>query len=171
MRIKNSTLNDINSIFKLYKIASDYQKAKETVVVWPDFERELVENEIIQNRQFKLTIDGEIACVWAVAFKDDQIWENSKNDKAIYIHRIATNPEFRGQEFVTKIVNWAKIYAAKNEVDFIRLDTVGHNTKLISYYEKAGFNFLGMFTLNNSKGLPDHYHNQPAALFQIEVNK
>lgn len=171
MTIKNSTFQDIDGIFKLYKIASNYQRVKKTVVVWPDFDRELVENEITESRQFKLIIDGEIACVWAVALKDDQIWENSENDKAIYIHRIATNPEFRGQYFVAKIVNWAKIYAAKNEIDFIRLDTLGYNTKLIAYYEKAGFNFLGMFTLNNTEGLPAHYHHQSAALFQIEVNK
>ena len=170
MTIKNSTNKDIDDIFMLYKNASEYQKAKKTVVVWPDFKRELVETEIKENRQFKLLIEGEIACVWAITFRDEQIWETSKNDKAIYIHRIATNPKYRGQDFVTKIVNWAKHYASKNEIDFIRLDTLGHNVRLIDYYKKAGFNFLGMFVLNNTHGLPDHYHNQPAALFEIQIN-
>ena len=170
MTIKYSTSKDIEDIFKLYKMASEYQKAKKTVVVWPDFKRELVETEIKENRQFKLIIEDQIACVWAITFNDEQIWESSKNDKAIYIHRIATNPKFRGQDFVSKIVNWTKHYASKNEIDFIRLDTLGHNIKLIAYYKKAGFDFLGMFALNNTQGLPDHYHNQPAALFQIQLN-
>ena len=171
MTIINATLTDIDTIFELYKIASNYQKTKKTVVVWPDFEREMVISEIKENRQFKLLINNNVACVWAIAFKDEQIWETSKNDNAIYIHRIATNPEFRGQQFVSKIVAWAKDYAKTNTIDYIRLDTLGNNTSLINYYKKSGFDFLGMFDLKNTAGLPDHYHNQPACLFQIELDK
>ena len=171
MTITNATLTDIDTIFELYKIASDYQKTKKTVVVWPDFEREMVVSEIKENRQFKLIINNTVACVWAIAFKDEQIWETSKNDNAIYIHRIATNPEFRGQQFVSKIVAWAKDYAKTNTIDYIRLDTLGNNTSLINYYKKSGFDFLGMFDLKNTAGLPDHYHNQPACLFQIQLEQ
>ncbi|AUC76423.1 GNAT family N-acetyltransferase [Olleya sp. Bg11-27] len=171
MTIQNATINDIEDIFKLYKIASDYQKTKKTVVVWPDFERQLVATEIKENRQFKLIINNTIACVWAITFKDDQIWETSQNDNAMYIHRIATNPEFRGQHFVTKIVDWAKGYASIKAIDYIRLDTLGNNTGLIAYYKQSGFDFLGIFDLKNTNGLPEHYHNQPACLFQIQLSK
>ena len=81
MTIQNATINDIEDIFKLYKIASDYQKTKKTVVVWPDFERQLVATEIKENRQFKLVINNTIACVWAITFRDDQIWETSQNNQ------------------------------------------------------------------------------------------
>lgn len=171
MTITNATLTDIDTIFELYKIASDYQKTKKTVVVWPDFERKMVVSEIQENRQFKLIINNTVACVWAIAFKDEQIWETSKDDNAIYIHRIATNPKFRGQQFVSKIVAWAKDYAKINAIDYIRLDTLGNNTDLIDYYKKSGFDFLGMFDLKNTDGLPDHYHNQPACLFQIQLEQ
>lgn len=170
MIIQNSNIEDIDSIFDLYKRASNYQKAKKTVVVWPEFERLLVKNEIKENRQWKLIINDSIACVWATTFQDEQIWEKRNNDNAIYIHRIATNPEFRGQNFVSIIVDWAKKYGATHKIDYIRLDTLGNNTKLIEYYIKSGFTFLGMFDLKNTKGLPSHYHNQPACLFEIKLN-
>ena len=54
MIIINSTIKDIDEIFRLYKIATEYQRAKKTVVVWPEFERQLVETEIAENRQWKL---------------------------------------------------------------------------------------------------------------------
>lgn len=171
MKIQNSQKQDIDSIFKLYKIASNYQKTIKAIVVWPDFEIDMVEAEIEQNLQFKLIINNKIACIWAIAYNDEQIWEKSKNDKAIYIHRIATNPEFRGQNFVTIIANWAKEYAQKQELDYVRLDTLGNNVKLIEHYKSSGFTFLGLFTLNNTKGLPSHYHNQPICLFEIKLNK
>ncbi|MEP6713042.1 MAG: GNAT family N-acetyltransferase [Ferruginibacter sp.] len=169
MRIENSTSEDIPEIFRLYRIASEYQKTKQGVVVWPAFERQLVETEIAQDRQWKLIIDEEIACVWATTFSDEQIWEQRNADAAVYIHRIATNPNLRGKNFVSIIVAWAKDYAKNKSKDFVRLDTLGNNTKLIDHYARAGFSFLGMFDLKDTKGLPDHYHNIPACLFEIKL--
>ena len=169
MTIENCTAADIDEIFRLYAIASAYQRSKKTVVVWPTFERLLVETEIAENRQWKLLIDGQIACVWATTFSDEQIWEERNADAAVYIHRIATNPAFRGNHFVTSIVQWAKAHAREHHKDFVRLDTLGHNVKLIAYYTSAGFHFLGMFDLKDTKGLPDHYHNVPACLFEIKL--
>lgn len=171
MEIKNSTIDDIDEIFKLYKIASNYQKAKKKVVVWPDFKRSLVESEIKENRQWKMIIDYEIACVWAITFQDEQIWEEKNKDNAIYIHRIATNPNFRGNNFVGKIVDWAKEYAKSINKQYVRLDTLGNNIRLIDHYKNAGFEFLGMFDLKNTDTLPEHYQGVPACLFEIDLNK
>ena len=170
MQVENSTADDISEIFRLYSIATEYQKAKKTVVVWPEFDRQLVETEIEEQRQWKLIIDNKIACVWAVTFSDEQIWGERNKDAAIYIHRIATNPDFRGRNFVANIVNWAKSYAKKINKDFVRLDTLGNNTKLIEHYKNAGFDFLGLFNLANTEGLPGHYqNNDPACLFEIKL--
>ena len=169
MKIENCVPEDIDEIFRLYKIASEYQKSKQTVVVWPEFKKQLVETEIAENRQWKLIIDEKIACVWATTFNDEQIWEERNTDAAIYIHRIATNPNFRGKNFVAIIVEWAREYAKSKGKNFVRLDTLGNNTKLIEHYTNAGFRFLGMFDLKNTNGLPDHYHNVPACLFEIQL--
>ncbi len=169
MKIENSNSSDIEEIFRLYKIAADYQTQIKALVIWPSFERELVETEIAEQRQWKLIIDGQVACVWATTFTDEQIWEERNADAAIYIHRIATNPNFRGKNFVAIIVDWAKQHAKDNHKNFVRLDTLGNNTKLIQHYTAAGFAFLGMFGLKNTDGLPAHYHNQPAALFEIKL--
>jgi GNAT superfamily N-acetyltransferase len=169
MKIENCSTKDIDEIFRLYKVAADYQRSKQTVVVWPEFDRQLVETEIAENRQWKLIIDGQIACVWATTFSDEQIWEERNADAAVYIHRIATDPNFRGNKFISLIVAWAKEYAKAHHKDFVRLDTLGNNVKLIEHYTAAGFRFLGMLDLKNTKGLPDHYHDVPACLFEIKL--
>src|SRR5690606_34732740 len=139
MNIENSNLTDISEIFRLYKLATDFQKLKFPGNQWPVFEKELINKEVIENRQFKLIINNEIACVWAITFSDAQIWEEKENNSSIYIHRIATNPEFRGQNFVQKIVDWAKDYAVDKNKEYIRMDTCGKNEKLINHYKKCGF--------------------------------
>jgi len=168
MRIENSTAKDIDEIFRLYGIATAYMKSKKKVA-WPEFERSMVEREIVENRQWKLLIDGQIACVWATAYDDPQIWQERNVDPSVYIHRIATNPDFRGQNFVKKIVDWTKEHALQKDKKFIRMDTVGENYGLINHYKKCGFDFLGLLKLDNTEGLPGHYHNATVSLFQIEI--
>jgi len=118
-----------------------------------------------------MLIDGQIACVWATTFSDPQIWEDKNNDPAVYIHRIATNPDFRGQNFVTAIVTWAKDYAKAHHKHFVRLDTIGENRGLINHYQKSGFNYLGLFDLKNTDQLPAHYHNAAVSLFELTINE
>ena len=169
MQILNSTISDIPEIFRLYRIASDHQRAKQTVVVWPEFEKELVETEVKENRQWKLLINEKIACVWTITFSDEKIREERNADAAVYIHRIATDPDFRGNKFVKIIVAWARHYAKDNGKDFIRLDTLGNNTRLIDYYTHAEFTFPGFFYLKNTEGLLSHYHGVPACLFEMKL--
>jgi ribosomal protein S18 acetylase RimI-like enzyme len=170
MNFKIENSNNIEEIFRLYKIATEFQKTRFTVH-WPEFDKKLIENEISENRQWKIVVEGKIACVWATTFNDPQIWGEKRNEEpSVYIHRIATNPDFRGQNLVGEIVEWAKIYAQENQKQFIRMDTVGNNQGLINYYTKCGFDFLGLSKLINTEGLPAHYDNATVSLFQITIN-
>jgi GNAT superfamily N-acetyltransferase len=167
-QIQNSNIDDIDEIFRLYKIATDFQKTRFTNH-WPEFDRKLIETEISENRQWKIVADGKIACVWATTFDDPQIWEERNEDPSVYIHRIATNPDFRGQNLVEQIVKWVKIFAIENHKQFVRMDTVGDNPGLINHYTKCGFDFLGLLKLKHTEGLPAHYHNATVSLFQLVV--
>ncbi|VAW11303.1 Acetyltransferase, GNAT family [hydrothermal vent metagenome] len=167
--ITNSTQQDIIEIFRLYELATVFQKIKFPENQWPKFDKGLIATEIKENRQFKYLIDDEIACIWAVTFSDPQIWEDKENDFSIYIHRIATNPDFRGNNFVEKIVEWSKNYAQKHDKRFIRMDTCGKNEGLIRHYSNCGFDFLGIKKLKDTSELPSHYHNADVCFFEIEL--
>ena len=168
MIIQNSTIDDIDEIFRLYAIATDFQKTK-FFVHWPEFKQELIETEIRESRQWKMMIDGGVACIWATTFSDPQIWGDRDRDPALYIHRIATNPDFRGNNFVTRIVEWAEQYARENDKSYIRMDTIGENMGLIEHYQKCGFEYLEYFKLDSIEGLPDHYALADACLFEIKL--
>jgi len=168
MDITNSTIADIDEIFRLYHMATRYQQSK-NAVCWPQFERSLIETEIAEGRQWKLTAGDAIACVWATTFSDPLIWEEKNKDPAVYIHRIAVNPAFRGMHLVNQIVGWAKTYAAASHKQFIRLDTVGENKGLTKHYTASGFKFLGISKLHHTAGLPAHYDNASVSLFELPL--
>ena len=166
--IQNTVIGDIDGVFRLYRGATELQKEK-GVVQWPVFDRGLIETEIAEKRQWKIVIDNTIACVWSMAFDDPQIWGERDGDAAIYIHRIATNLMFRGNNLVGEIVEFMEGYARANQKRFIRMDTVGENRGLIAYYTKCGFEFLGLSRLTDTDGLPAHYHNATVCLFQMDI--
>ena len=170
MEIKNCSLTDTDTILALYNDAMNLQ-TKKNMVVWPKFERSFIEKEINEERQWKLIIDDKIACNWAITFDDKEIWGKRDNNNSIYIHRIATHPHFRGNRFIDVIVLWAKAYALSREKEFVRLDTLGNNTKLIQHYTSAGFDFLGITKLTDTKNLPAHYQKEPnCCRFEMAIN-
>ena len=167
IEVKNSQLLDIDTIFDFYDMAVAHQK-KVFNKHWQGFSRELVETEITDNRQFKILVDGEVACVFAVTFNDQLIWGDRDHD-SIYIHRIVTHPAYRGYSFVKEIIKWAKGYAATNGIKYIRMDTWADNEKLLAYYTGCGFEFVGVVTLEKSEDLPKHYEGISLSLFEITV--
>ena len=171
MNLIKSENSDLDEIFILYRSAADLMRDKAVVTVWPEFDREMVISELLEGRQWKGVIDGKSACVWAVGYSDPQIWGERDADPSVYIHRIATRPEFRGKGLVSKIVDWARDHAKSKNLKYIRMDTVGENHGLISHYRKHGFDFLGLSKLGDTAGLPAHYHNATVSLFQIELEQ
>ncbi|MBQ4820968.1 GNAT family N-acetyltransferase [Aquimarina sp. MMG016] len=171
MNILNCSIDDTDDILALYEEARRLQILK-NMVVWPVFEKSLVEKEIAAQRQWKIIVDDVIACNWAVAFEDKEIWGDRDKQDAIYIHRICTNPDLRGNRYINTIVEWAKNYAIQNGKHFIRLDTLGNNTKLIAHYTSAGFRFLGIHRLTETDNLPEHYQREPdCCLFELEITQ
>ncbi|MCX7547265.1 GNAT family N-acetyltransferase [Xanthomarina sp. F1114] len=168
MKILKSTLEDINDIFKLYDDATSYQK-KVNNKSWRGFSRSLVEQEIDENRHFKIIEGKELACTFLIAFKNPVIWEDAGHDNAIYLHRIATNSNFRGQGYVKKIVAWTIQYAKEKNIDFVRLDTHSGNEKINTYYKSCGFTYKGIKSIEWTSDLPEHYKDGPFSLFEIAL--
>jgi len=168
MIILHSTLEDLDSIFKIYDDATAYQK-KQTINYWKGFERSLVKKEIEEQRQYKIIVDGEIACVFVITYADPLIWKERDVDPSIYIHRIATNPSFRGSSFVKQIIEWAKVHAKETGKEFIRMDTTAGNDKLNNYYFNCGFEDKGITLMGFEEELPLHYRGGSLNLFEIKL--
>jgi hypothetical protein len=52
MEISNSTEEDLNEIFRLYDLATGFQRVRFPQNQWPRFEKSLIEREIAEHRQF-----------------------------------------------------------------------------------------------------------------------
>ncbi len=168
MQIVNSTAADIDTIFAFYDMAVAHQK-KVFNKHWQGFNLALITQEVKENRQYKILVEGEVACIFAVTFNDPEIWGEKDLQPSIYIHRIATHTGFRGQGFVNKIIDWAKTYAKQHQIEYIRMDTWADNDKLLAYYTRCGFTHVGLIEVTPNSGLPKHYEGISLNLFEIKV--
>lgn len=166
--ISNSNLNDLPTIFEFYDFAVQHQK-KVGAQEWKGFDQDVVRREISDHRQYKVEIDGQVACVFMVTFSDPEIWLERSKDKAIYLHRIVTHPDFRGLGFIKHITDWAYNYSKNNTLDFIRMDTWADNPKLVNYYKSFGYKDAGTIQITADSGLPKHYEGVKLQLFEIVV--
>ncbi|MCF0054913.1 N-acetyltransferase [Dyadobacter sp. CY356] len=130
----------------------------------------MIITDILENHQWKIMVDNQIACIFCTTFSDPSIWLEKNNDPAVYLHRIATRPAFRGMGFVKQIVAWTTAFALKNNKRFIRMDTGSGNDKLNNYYISCGFEYLGITTLSDTEGLPEHYKDGTSSLFQLDLS-
>ena len=170
MEILLSKIYDIDVIFELYDYATAFQK-KVGTNNWKGFERSFVEEEIEAQRHFVIADENQISATFVLTFSDPIIWKEADKDPSVYIHRIATHPNFRGRNYVQKIVNWTKEYAKNEGKNFVRLDTTSGNEPLNQYYIKCGFTYKGNSEIEWTNELPKHYKDGSFALFEIDINK
>ncbi len=168
MRFENSIPADFDTIFDLYNKAIEFQK---TVFdkQWLGFNADLVNREISEGRLWKIVEDEGVACIYSVAYEDPIIWGTESHIGSMYLHRIVTNPEFRGRKYVSAIVNWARTHAAEYGLRFVRMDTWADNLKLTNYYTACGFAWKGTVSPKDSQTMPAHYRGIRLGLFEIDL--
>ena len=168
MKIVETQIKDIPAVFKLYDFATAFQQ-KVGTNSWKGFKISMVTTEIEEERHFIIRDEGVISATFVLTFNDAVIWKEADEDPSVYIHRIATHPEFRGRNYVEQIVNWTIDFAKTKNLKYVRLDTTSGNERLNKYYIKCGFTYKGNSEIEWNESLPEHYKDGRFALFEIKL--
>lgn len=168
MEIVKTQIADIPAVFKLYDFATAFQQ-KVGTNSWKGFEVSMVEKEIAEKRHFVIWDEGVISATFVITFNDAIIWKEADLEPSVYIHRIATHPDFRGRNYVQQIVDWTINFAKAKNLKYVRLDTTSGNERLNQYYVKCGFIYKGISEIEWNETLPEHYKDGSFALFEINL--
>ena len=166
--IINTEKSDLDFIYHLFDEAIVYQK-KNNFPVWPDYDKEVLKNDIENKLQYKIIMDGNIACIFTICFADKIVWREKDKGNVIYLHRIVVNPNYKGQQQFGKIMEWALKYTKEKELRFIRMDTWADNPTLIDYYLSFGFNIVGYFTTPDSDEVPIQQRGNDVVLLEFKL--
>jgi ribosomal protein S18 acetylase RimI-like enzyme len=168
MEILNTNKSDLATIYELFEDSIRYQE-KIGVPVWKNYDRDAIIRDIEDKNQFKIVVDNAIAIVYSIRYSDKIIWRHLDDGKAIYLHRIVVNPNFKGQRLFGKVVDRAIQYAKEKEFSAVRMDTWANNPAIIDYYKSFGFSFVENYTTPDSEQLPVHNRNLALTLLELQI--
>ncbi|HXB95440.1 MAG TPA: GNAT family N-acetyltransferase [Puia sp.] len=170
MTFTHTVPEDLEVLEELYRLAIEYQRTR-TANPWQGMNRPLIEKEIHEQLHWKIIDEGCIASFFSVAFSDRLVWDERDADPSIYLHRIVTNPSFRGRGYVKHIVAWAEDFGRAMGKLYIRLDTGRDNQRLNAYYSECGFKFSGVkqFDDPGDPAVPRHYLGSGLSLYERKI--
>ena len=166
-RIGKTVVGDLETIYQLFEQAITYQKAN-NYVGWNAYDKDFIQREIQEGLHYKITADGQILAVFSTCLNDEFIWREKETGNAFYLHRVITNPAFKGQRQFEKVLNWAIDYAGQQGRVYIRIDTWLNNPKIIDFYKGYGFQFVEAFTTDDTDKLPVQHRNLSLALLELK---
>jgi GNAT superfamily N-acetyltransferase len=169
MQFMNCTVADIPLMLHFYDLARAHQQKKSNQH-WSAFDPAVVKTEVDARHQWKIMEGNEVACIFLAVYDDPYIWGERNTDPSVYIHRIVTHPDFRGNNYTGKIIDWAKDHGKKKDKQFIRMDTWGDNPALIDYYQHCGFTLLEIITPDSRGNLPAYYNFISLALLELKID-
>lgn len=167
--ISNITLHDLEQITCLFNEAIKL-KRKNSYKVWDIIDEVALPKDIENNLQFKIHHDDIILCVFTIQYNDPFIWQDKDQNDAVYLHRIVTNPNFKGHRLFEKVLTWAIQFAKQNKRKHLRMDTWADNHQLINYYKSFGFRFIENYKTTDTEELPLQNRNLNVALLELTID-
>lgn len=166
--IENATSGDLEDIYILFEDVIRRQEQK-GLPAWKSFDKNVLAADVEDKNHYKIVIGQTIAIVFSVRYSDPVIWRQKETGDAIYLHRIVSNPRFKGQQLFSLVLQWTIEHAKQKGLRCIRMDTWANNDGLIDYYKKFGFDVVENFTTPDSPELPSHNRNLSLVLLEMEL--
>ena len=106
---------------------------------WPlPFPRDELEAAVERGEVYVAEVDREVVATVTLLWDDPMYWGDRPPD-AFYVHKLAVRRDRAGRGIGAAIVEWANAEAAEAGRDFLRLDCLGDNPAIRTYYEDLGF--------------------------------
>lgn len=88
-----------------------------------------------------LRSENEIYGMVFIQHKDVLFWPEIETEDSYFVHKLAVLPQYKGQDYGYKILDFILEIARINKINYVRLDC-DPRPELISFYENYGFSFV-----------------------------
>ncbi|UBZ08047.1 GNAT family N-acetyltransferase [Salegentibacter mishustinae] len=167
--IRKAKLNDLRKIKKLTEACAKALQ-QQNIFQWnehyPSLEK--LQNDIKKEELYVLEEENMIIAIIVLTPNMDKVYRNidwlSKTDNNLYVHRLATHPEFWGKGYARRMMDFAEEFAKNKNFISIRLDTFSKNIRNQKFYEARGYKKLGDVYF-------PHKNDQPFHCYELVLNQ
>ncbi len=157
MTVRLATHNDVPAVMALVRRIVPAMRAAGNLQ-WDDIypNHAVFENDVALGQLWVAEINGKIAGIAAATTDQspeyaDVGWD--LNETAIVVHRLAVDPEFRGQGIASALMQQAEWVARQREITVLRVDTNTANEATRKLFPKLGYSYSGEIGLGFRPGL------------------
>lgn len=168
IRITNTTPEDLDLVYWLFGQAILYQQ-QHGYPAWRGYEKTALCAEVEQLLQYKVVQYHHVLAIFSISYSDPATWGEWDTGHALFLHRIITHPQFKGQRVFEKIRDWAIQKARAEGLHYIRIDTWTDNPAIIAFYESYGFHAVAARVTPDSPELHAQNRNLRVTLMQLPV--
>lgn len=146
--IRKASINELDEIKNLTEACARAMIKKE-IFQWNEHypSREKLREDIFKEELYILEKSENIIGIIVITeTMDDEyipIEWLSKTSNNIYIHRLATHPDFWGEGYAQQLMDFAENKAKSEGFESVRLDTFSQNERNQRFYESRGYKRLG----------------------------
>jgi DNA-binding MarR family transcriptional regulator/GNAT superfamily N-acetyltransferase len=166
--IVNTTLDDLHLVYWLFDQAIVYQQ-QHGYPEWKGYEKKALIAEVDQHLQYKIVQYHHVLGIFSVSYSDPATWGEWDSGNALFLHRVITHPQFKGQRVFGKVREWALQQAKEKGLGYIRIDTWTDNPAIIAFYEGYGFQVVTARITPDSPDLHAQNRNLRVTLMQLPV--
>lgn len=157
MIIKKALKQDLEQLLSIVKSCGQHL-IEQGIFQWNEEypSKEILQNDIELQQIWKLEDENAIVGLIVLTEIEDSTYQNvkwlTKNQKNLYIHRLAVHPNFQGKGFAQKLMDFAERFALENRYNSIRLDTFSQNKRNQQFYAQRNYVKLeGVYFPNQSE--------------------
>lgn len=142
--IEKATMSHLEKLYDITKSCAKHMINK-GVFQWNEMypSKEILQLDIELQQIWKIADENTVIGIVVLSEIEDSEYENVKwltsNDRNLYIHRLAVNPDFQGNGYAQKLMSFAENYAKEHQFNSIRLDTFSQNKRNQDFYEKRNY--------------------------------
>ena len=159
MTIRLAKLQDINRIIEITNACANHMIAQ-NIFQWNEQypNKQIFNQDVLNECLFVIEIKDVVIGCLCISSEMDEVYKNvkwlTKNEKNIYLHRLAVHPNFQGKGYAISFMNYAEQFALKSGYESIRLDTFSGNPKNNKFYKLQGYTKLEKIFFRKQSNLP-----------------
>ncbi len=149
LKFQEIKISELSLVLEFFKTAAEKinKKNVDHWQYWKNPPQEKIEwvTTGIQNHEFFFIILNDTEQIGMVRIMNiDEPYWGITNDKAKYIHSLVIKDQYNGKGLGSLVIEKITEIAKQENCEFLRLDAVSKNIGLCNYYERIGFQKVGV---------------------------
>ncbi|MGV8945446.1 MAG: GNAT family N-acetyltransferase [Lutibacter sp.] len=166
MVIKKASEDDLEQLLSVVKSCAK-NLIEQGIFQWNEHypSAEVLFKDVALQQIWKLEIETRIVGLIVLTEIMDEEYQHvkwlTKNERNLYVHRLAVHPNYQGKGFAQKLMDFAEEFARVNNYNSVRLDTFSQNKRNQQFYEKRNYVKLESVYFPSQSAFPFYCYEMP----------